>query len=436
VPNRAAWGALLAMISLLWGGSFTIAAEAPKADAGLAEAEFERRLAAQADDDIRGRLALAAWAIAAQLPERAQRIYRDILQREPDHDEAYSKLVELASKLPLPRDSTTRDSARLALDRRFIEYESKRFVIFSDAQPALAQARLDLLERTHHQVQRFASRLSLRPLPLEHKQVSVLFQRHADYVEFAKTQDGLMHEGISGYYSPRHDWVVFDDARALPEVAAANTQLQSLQENVTALIQQSRLASNAGEAQAAALRKNLSHAQQVLQEQTRRVDELASRGSIATTIHECTHQLLFHTRVQSPFVHSPLWICEGLATNFEADSAQSAFGPDDEYPPRRRRFNELLKSNRLLSVKELVQINDLPSEDTDRIDVIYQESYALVMWMCRFRKTELRNYLMLMLRQPAGDIESARQLELFEQCFGDAASVEKAWIRYENAKSD
>lgn len=394
------------------------------------EVEFNRRREA-IGENVTAQLELAAWASENGLSEKAAAMYRKIAEADPTQFEAYRRLCDLAAMMTLPNQSKARSDAEGNLDHTFKRFESKRFILFSDAGPDLARARLELLERTHHQVMRWAERLDLRPLPLQNKQVSILFAHHADYAVFASMQDNLMNTGISGYYSPAHDWVVFDDALAIPEVAKANEGLHSIQQQVDALTEEVRKASNAGGDEAGALRRRLDAAKQSLRETSERFETLVRQEHIATAVHECTHQLLFHTRIQSPFVHAPIWICEGLATNFETDSPQNAFGPDVEYLPRRRRFETLRQQGRLLDVRELVRINELPTDEPDRIDVIYQQSYALVKWLCRHRKEALQSYMAALRTHPSGEITPDEQVALFERCFGDAAALEKAWLRYE-----
>ena len=63
--------------------------------------------------------------------------------------------------------------------------------------------------------------------------------------------------------------------------------------------------------------------------------------------------------------------------------------------------------------------------------VVYQQSYALVTWMSRERKEQLRDYLSLMRRQDGGRMSAAKHLRLFEQAFGDVDVLEQAWLNYE-----
>ena len=118
--------------------------------------------------------------------------------------------------------------------------------------------------------------------------------------------------------------------------------------------------------------------------------DLADDRATGTTVHEAIHQLMFHTGVQTPHIEYPLWICEGLATAFETDDPDAAFGPDHEYAPRRDRFDLLLGADQLIELRQLVTYARMPDDSDETVQALYHQSYALVTWMSRFRRDELR----------------------------------------------
>ncbi|MHC4709810.1 MAG: DUF1570 domain-containing protein [Planctomycetota bacterium] len=249
---------------------------------------------------------------------------------------------------------------RKLLPDRFAEYETRRFVVLCDGKPGWSRQQGQLLERTYHQFQRYTRRIGIEPEPLRYKLVCVLFQEYDDYRQFAKAHDDVTAEWISGYYSPKHDRIVFYNIETNPEYAWA------------------RPANDRGSDAAVA---------------RGRLNEDYEAAAIATTIHEAIHQLTFHTKVQSAQIQNPLWISEGLATAFETDKPNVAFGPDREYPMRREQFERLLDDGEMIPLRELVAYTEMPNNQDDTIAAVYHESYALVTWLSRFRSTELRKYL-------------------------------------------
>jgi hypothetical protein len=63
---------------------------------------------------------------------------------------------------------------------------------------------------------------------------------------------------------------------------------------------------------------------------------------------------------------------------------------------------------------------------------MYQQSYALVTWLCRHRKTQLRAYLHDMAHVTGEEAQSSgNQLAMFESHFGDVKSIERTWLNHE-----
>jgi hypothetical protein len=278
----------------------------------------------------------------------------------------------------LTAESTAYKAARRALPGGFRTFETGRYVVFSDEHIPWTQSQLGRLEATYEQFHRFCRSLGMPRPPLRHKLVCVLFREKGDFTRFAVGQDQMNSSWSLGYYSPRHDRIVFYNGEAEEDA-----------------------------------------------------DEFASKRLIATTIHEAIHQLSFHTGLQTIHVQYPLWINEGLATSFETDSPDEAFGPDHEFPPRRQRFNTLLEDGDLIPLRTFVQLDRMPDSRPETIFTVYNQSYAFFTWLARERKKQLREYLSVMLREPPGRPSPARQLELFEEAFGDVDHVEEAWLAEE-----
>ncbi len=298
---------------------------------------------------------------------------------------------------PLPKESRSYRSARSALPARFVETQTQRFVVLSDANPAWTESQAALLEQTYHQFERYFRKLQIAPGSLRHKLVCVLFDRLEDYQQFARTNDGVTAAWISGYYSPRHDRVVFYDIEA-----------NSYTETLASWGQQSREALASHQA----------------------------RAVIATTVHEAVHQLIFHTGVQSARIQNPLWISEGLATSFETDRPAETFGPDRDYSVRVRELQRLLEADQLIPLRRLVQYTEMPDDRDETIAAVYHQSYALVTWMTRFRRLELARYIQELREEPSGRPSGARHLEIFESVFGDTDELETKWLRYERDRID
>lgn len=367
--------------------------------------------------------------------DEADALYRELLRLDPFNAEAFAALEAVSAARPLPRDSWAYQQARTALPRggaKFVEHETRRFIVISDAGAAWTQQQAEHLERAWHQFHRFAKRLNLQTLPLRHKLVCILFDRREDYQRFAMEQDGVADLWIAGYYSPRFDRIVFYNVESDPAMTRARSKLDAMQDQVAKLARDARRAANEGNrTQADWLRQNLARYEQHLHREMNRVDNHARTVSIATTVHEAIHQIAFHTRVQSPHVQYPLWISEGLATAFETGAPNEAFGPDQDFAPRRDAFLKLLSEDAVIPLRELIAMTSLAGATDATVTAVYHQGYALVSWMSRFRRGPLQNYLNSMLLEPAGNVASERHVELFRAAFGDIAQLERAWLRHE-----
>ena len=102
---------------------------------------------------------------------------------------------------------------------------------------------------------------------------------------------------------------------------------------------------------------------------------------------------------------------------------------------RESQFAELLADGKLIALRDMVTYAKMPADDDDTIAAIYHQSYALVTWMARFRRNELRTFMEAVRTEPPGRPTPQRHLEIFEETFGDVNRLERAWLRYEREKS-
>jgi len=392
--------------------------------------EFRQRLE-HLSDETGACVSLSQWALDQGLFAEADELIRRFLVRHPTDDEAHQLLDSMWSERGICADSEPYRKTRALLPERFTEHETARFIVLSDCNLAWTRERAEHFERTFHQFQRFASRLNLRPLPIRHKLVCVLFRSREDYHTFANLHDDVTDPAVAGYYSPKADRIVFYSPQANPSVGRANDQIEGMRRDLESLRARLEEAERLDPDEARSLRTTVRSREMHLTREEEKVILFIDQTSIATTIHEAIHQLMFHTHVQTPYVQYPVWICEGLATAFETDRPNQAFGPDLEFPLRRKRFELLLKDDRLLSLEALIQMTSLPMRGDDTADIVYHQSYALVSWLARFRKAELAEYLLLMRERKQGRPSAKEHLQIFECAFGDVARVERSWLRYE-----
>jgi hypothetical protein len=160
----------------------------------------------------------------------------------------------------------------------------------------------------------------------------------------------------------------------------------------------------------------------------------ATTGGLADTIiHETTHQVAFNTGIHSRIAQNPKWLCEGLATVFEAPGIRnSSLGRDVSTRINGERytwFQQYRKRRPARSLEKFVSSDDMFSSAT--LDA-YSQSWALTLFLLETRPREYAKLLKLIAaRPPLAPYGPEERLQDFKQAFGnDLAMLESAMLRY------
>jgi hypothetical protein len=144
--------------------------------------------------------------------------------------------------------------------------------------------------------------------------------------------------------------------------------------------------------------------------------------------HEIAHQLAFDCGLQKRGVMYPLWLAEGLATNFESPDDEVHFlGPNTS---RSGRLRQLADRKALMSVSKLIAITTPQglSED-DRID-FYAQAWGLFRYLAIERTSDLTAHLSKLASLPCGQRTPAELEEEVRCSFGPLPQLEKAWLAW------
>jgi hypothetical protein len=327
---------------------------------------------------------------------------------------------------PLARDSEVLRATRPLVPSMQVT-ETDHFVLLSDAPQESGRAIAGLLETTWRAFRQDCDRIGLRPEPLRHKLVAVMFREKGDYTVFARGSDGMEQAWAAGYYSPGADRLVLYDGLADEKVQRALGQLQA---------RNLRLQKQAAEAGVQPLDAGpggaqVARAQREIDGQRRRIASTATAGFLGTVSHEAAHQLFFHSGVQQRGVPYPLWLAEGIATAFEAENAgDRELGFHDDNPGRQHTFREAVREDRLVPLAALVVADGMPVDGEEAaIRDFYAQSWAFTSWLARHRTREFALYLDAL--RGGGFALSSRRLEAFESIFGPVDSLERSWLREE-----
>jgi hypothetical protein len=305
--------------------------------------------------------------------------------------------------------------------------ETDHFVLLSDAPQESTRSIAGLLEGTFRAFQQNCLRLGVRPEPLKHKLVAVMFREKGDYSVFARTRDGMEQTWAAGYYNPGADRLVLFDGLSDEKVQKALGQLQA--QNLR--VQREAAAAGVQPLDAGGGGGQVARAQREIDAQRRRIAATANAGFLGTVSHEAAHQLFFHCDVQRRGMPYPLWLAEGIATAFEAENASDRdLGFQSANPGRQQTFREAMREDRLVPLQALVMADGMPTDGADAaIRDFYAQAWAFTAWLARNRTREFTQYLEA-LRSGAFSLPT-RRVEMFESIFGPIDSVERCWLRDE-----
>ncbi|RMD63806.1 MAG: DUF1570 domain-containing protein [Planctomycetota bacterium] len=376
--------------------------EQAKRELTLGDDAVQQGALAQADAHYR-----LAWGSPQVRAAAAQRLWR--LHERRDY------------VLPVPQQQV--QETRRALSSDFSLYETPHFVMLTDASRAAAVKTASLLERTRERFFRVMRSVAPEAAPPATKLLCVLFADEQAYRDFAREFDRVEAPWVAGYYaSVSNRIVLYDDATS----SAVASALEALEQQRLHAQQQARHARRQG----VTMQVSQRDLNQSYERRRRSMLEQARSAATEKVVHETTHLLAFNSGVQSRLHSQPFWLTEGLATAFETDRPEQAFGPAQPSPRRQAEAARLLADELPLPLRELVSLTDVSTVAEERIDALYAASYALFVYLHRRQRRALGRYLAALGSEPPGEIASQRLLELFEDNFGDADRLERTLLRW------
>lgn len=309
--------------------------------------------------------------------------------------------------------------AEATLGTEFRRSTSEHFIALSDGDPAWVRSRLLMMERTRREFFRVARALNVPVVPHERKLLCILIESYDDFVAYSNEHDGISATWIAGYYSLPHNRVVFYNDVNGP---AFSPRLATLAERQRA----SRVRHAGAEAPGGA--HEVRDAGREAEQAMREVERLASDFSVAKTVHETVHLLAFNTGLQSPSRAYPIWLSEGLASNFETPDTSGTFGPGVGSSERQRTFARLLEGGRLMSLERLVGLAEVPRDEPQAVEQVYAQGHMLFAHLFATRRVSLGRYLEE-LGSRTGTTSAADHRRIFERSFGSLRDIEDELAR-------
>ena len=139
--------------------------------------------------------------------------------------------------------------------------------------------------------------------------------------------------------------------------------------------------------------------------------------------HELAHQLAFNTGLQKRGVMYPLWVSEGLATQFETELSCCS-----NNTARKDRLLKMRARGRLIPLDEFISITRLPVGQAMGED-IYAQAWGFFNFLLKSRPRQLKNYMDVLCNVQPGFRPSSVIYKEFTDSFGSPDLLYKEWIR-------
>ena len=298
--------------------------------------------------------------------------------------ELLERISDQQSFAPFSADELSAE-LRAELPSPFEIHRTAHYLVCHNTSKAYAKWCGALYERLYRAFHNYWSRRGLSLHDPEFPLVAVVFHDKASFEHYAGKELGETIGSIIGYYSLTTNRVTMYDLTGLESFLALGGR---------------RL--TAGE---------INHTLTTPQ----------MERTVATVIHEATHQIAFNCGLHRRFADIPLWLSEGIAMYFETPDLKSSRGWRNiggVNQVRLLEFRNGLSSRRDDSLRTLLA-DDLRFRTADEMSQAYPESWALVYFLIRQRPHEFVEYLKVMSqKEPLLTDSSQTRLAEFRAAMG------------------
>lgn len=282
------------------------------------------------------------------------------------------------------------------LPHGFEVHTTAHYLICHNTSRAYASWTGALLERLYRAFTNYWTRKGLKLHEPDFPLVAIVFADRNSYLEYAKPEVGEAAGSIIGYYSLRTNRVTMYDLTGIEAIRRPGDRRGSPAQ-VNAML----------------ARPEAEH-------------------SVATVIHEATHQIAFNSGLQTRFADIPLWLSEGIAMYFETPDLSSAKGWRNIGAVNQMRlpvFRKYVASRPADSLKTLIADDSRVRDPKTALDA-YAEAWALNYYLARQKSKQYCGYLkMLSEKKQLFWDDPATRLKEFEQAFGSISALDADFVR-------
>jgi hypothetical protein len=284
------------------------------------------------------------------------------------------------------------------LPQGFRVHKTAHYLIFHDTSPAYAQWCGALFEQLYTAFTTFWTRKGFELRQPEFPLVAIVFADKSSYLKFTRPDLGDRGESIIGYFGLTTNRMTMYDLTGV-----------------------------GGQGHGSGRGRTVAQINQVLAQSE------AAR-TVATIIHEATHQLAFNCGLQVRLSDCPVWFSEGVAEYFETPDLRSAKGwkgiGQNVNAPRLEQFQQYLGSRPANSLETLLR-DDARLLDPKQSLNAYAEAWALTYFLIRQHPKQYVAYVtMLSKKKPHVQDDAQTRLDEFRRAFGPLDSVDAEFLRY------
>lgn len=234
--------------------------------------------------------------------------------------------------------------------------------------------------------------------PCEFPLIALVFDDQASYAGYSRRELGAAANAMIGYYNMETNRVTMYDLTGVDNLRGQQRGVRST-----------------------------AHINQILSQPT-------AERTVATIVHEATHQLAYNSGLQTRFAANPFWVSEGIAVYFETPDLRSSKGWRNIGAVNRVHLEGFRKSlaTRPSNALESLLRDDHQFRDPKQASVAYANAWAITYYMLRSRREQYIAYLQDLAKlPPLSEEDGAQRVAHFQRFFGDdLKSFERDFLRY------
>ena len=283
------------------------------------------------------------------------------------------------------------------LPEGFRVYDTAHYVICYNTSPAYAQWCGSLLERLYAAFNNYWEKRGFTIDPPAGPLPAFVFDHKGSFSRYSRKELGEATSAIIGYYSLATNRVTMYDLTGADALNSTGRGTSAEQIN-------------------------------------RILSRPEAERTVATIIHEATHQLAFNCGLQTRYADIPLWLSEGVAIYFETPDLQSSKGwrgIGNVHRARLMDFRRSLNGRAKDSLTTLLSA-DTRFRETQSAPIAYAESWTLVHFLLKKYPRQFQSYMRLLSqKKPLIFSSPEERLAEFRQCFEkDLADLDNEFLRY------